>query len=89
MQPSCSLFSDVASLSDNNWDVVKLTPIKQPGCPPLLNSPARQELKAFVQKNVEIRLCAKKLATVWPVRKKQPISAITIRCNLKRFGLSA
>jgi transposase len=66
------------------------TPKKRPGRLPLLNSPARQELKAFVQENAENRrLCSKKLATVWTTRKKQPISAITIRRNLKKVGLSA
>ena len=44
----------------------------------------------MVQENGENRhLCSKKLATVWKVRKKQPISAVTIRRNLKKVGLSA
>ncbi|GET53134.1 IS630 family transposase [Rhizophagus irregularis DAOM 181602=DAOM 197198] len=62
------------------------------GCsrPPLFDSPARQELKAFVKENGENRrLCSKKLATVWTARKKQPISVCTIRRNLKKVGLSA
>jgi transposase len=67
-----------------------LTPKKRTGRPPLLNSPARQELKAFVKENGENRrLCTKKLATVWSVRTKQPVSAITIRRNLKKAGLTA
>ncbi|RIA80281.1 hypothetical protein C1645_838979 [Glomus cerebriforme] len=41
-----------------------LTPKKQTGCSPLLNSQAQQELKAFVQENGKNRrLCLKKLAT--------------------------
>ncbi|CAB5367822.1 unnamed protein product [Rhizophagus irregularis] len=67
-----------------------LTPKKQPGRPPLLNSTAQQELKSFVQENGENRqLCTKKLATVWTAHTKQPISAITIRRNLKKVGLTA
>ncbi|CAB4474247.1 unnamed protein product [Rhizophagus irregularis] len=34
-------------------------------------------------------LCTKKLATVWTAHTKQPISAVTIRCNLKKVGLTA
>ncbi len=50
----------------------------------------RQKLKDLVKKNEENRrLCSKKLVTVWTVCKKQPISAITICCNLKKVGLSA
>ncbi|GBC28502.2 IS630 family transposase [Rhizophagus irregularis DAOM 181602=DAOM 197198] len=48
-----------------------LTPKKQTGRPPLLNSPAQQKLKEFVQEN------------------EQPVSAITIRRNLKKVGLTA
>ncbi|GET50797.1 transposable element Tc1 transposase [Rhizophagus irregularis DAOM 181602=DAOM 197198] len=48
-----------------------LTPKTQTGRPPLLNSPAQQELKEFVQEN------------------EQPVSAITIRRNLKKVGLTA
>ncbi|CAB4421978.1 unnamed protein product [Rhizophagus irregularis] len=67
-----------------------LTPKKQTGRPPLLNSPAQQELKEFVQENGENRrLCTKKLATVWTARTEQPVSAITIRRNLKKVGLTA
>jgi transposase len=67
-----------------------LTPKKQPGKLPLLNSPAQQELKAFVQENGENRrLCTKKIATVWTACTKQPISAVTIRRNLKKVGLTA
>ncbi|GET02134.1 IS630 family transposase [Rhizophagus clarus] len=41
---------------------------------------------SFIQENGENRqLCSKKIATVWTSRKKQPISAITIRHNLKKF----
>jgi len=67
-----------------------LTPKKQTGRPPLLNSQAQQEIKAFVQENGENRrLCKKKLATVWTSRTKQPISAATIRRNLNKVGLTA
>ena len=66
-----------------------LTPRKKTGRPPLLNSPAQQQLKAFVKENGENRrLCSKKLATVWTTREKQPISTRTIRRNLKKVGLS-
>ncbi|CAB5146213.1 unnamed protein product [Rhizophagus irregularis] len=68
------------------------TPTKRSGRLTPLNSPARQELKAFVQKNDKNhRLCSKKLATatVWKVRKNQLISAITRCRNLKKVGLSA
>src|SRR4051794_3950682 len=52
------------------YDVLKrfcetgfFTPIKQSGHPPLLNLPAQQELKAFIQENGENRhLYTKKLA---------------------------
>src|SRR5581483_11928827 len=58
--------------------------------PPLLNSPALQELKAFVKENDEnCCLCSKKLATVWTAHTNQPISAITIRRNLNKVGLTA
>ncbi|CAG8473859.1 16416_t:CDS:2 [Funneliformis caledonium] len=50
----------------------------------------QQELKAFVQENGENRrLCSKKLATVWTAHTKQPISAVTIRRNLKKVGLTS
>ncbi len=63
---------------------------KRTGHPPLLNIPAQQELKAFVQENAENRqLCSTKLSTVWTARINKPISAITIRRNLKKVGLSA
>ncbi|CAB4373951.1 unnamed protein product [Rhizophagus irregularis] len=63
-------------------EIHSLTPKKQTGRPPLLNSPAQQELKEFVQENGETRqLCTKKLATVWTARTEQPVSAITIRCS--------
>ena len=72
------------------YETHSLTPKKQTGRPPLLNSPSQQELKAFVKENGENRrLCTKKLATVWTACTKQPISAITIRCNLKKVGLTA
>ena len=67
-----------------------LTPKEPTGRPPLLNSPAQQELKAFVKENGENRrLCSKKLATVWTARTNKPISAITIRRNLKKVGITA
>jgi transposase len=67
-----------------------LTPKKQTGRPPLLNSPARQKLKEFVKENGETRrLCTKKIATVWTTRIRRPISAVTIRRNLKKVGLTA
>ncbi|CAB5393748.1 unnamed protein product [Rhizophagus irregularis] len=51
-----------------------LTPKKQTGCPRLLNSPAQQELKEFVQENSEnCQLCTKKLATVWTACTEQPV----------------
>ena len=68
------------------------TPKKQTGRPPLLNTPSQQELKTFVfvQENGENRqLCSKKLATVWTTHTNKPISAVTIRRNLKKVGLSA
>ena len=79
------------------YDVLKrfretgsFTPKKKSGRPPLFNSPTRHELKAFVQENGENRrLCLKKIATAWTARKKQPISASTIRRNLKKVRLSA
>ncbi|CAB4460805.1 unnamed protein product [Rhizophagus irregularis] len=79
------------------YDVLKrfretgsFTPKKKSGRPPLFNSPTRQELKAFVQENGENRrLCSKKIATVWTARKKQPVSASTIRRNLRKVGLRA
>ncbi|GBC38667.2 transposable element Tcb2 transposase [Rhizophagus irregularis DAOM 181602=DAOM 197198] len=61
------------------YDVLKrfretgsFTPKKKSGRPPLFNSPTRQELKAFVQENA---------------RKKQPVSASTIRRNLRKARL--
>ena len=67
-----------------------LIPKRQTGQPPLLNSPAQQELKDFVKENGENRhLCTKKLATVWTASTRQPISAVTIRRNLKKVGLTA
>jgi transposase len=72
------------------YETHSLTPKKQTGRPPLLNSPAQQELKAFVQENGENRrLCSKKLATAWTAHTKQPISAVTIRRNLKKVGLTS
>ncbi len=66
-----------------------LIPKKQTDRPPLFNSSAQQELKAFVQENSEnCQLCSKKLATVWIAYTKQPIFAITIHCNLKKVGLT-
>jgi len=66
-----------------------LTPKKPTGRPPLLNSPAQQELKAFVKENGEnYRLCSKKIATVWTTHTNQPISAVTICRNLKKVGLT-
>jgi transposase len=66
------------------------TPKKQTGRPPLLNASAQQKLKAFVKEDGETRrLCSAKLATVWKARTKQPISAITIRRNLKKVGLTS
>ncbi|GBB88543.1 hypothetical protein RclHR1_15090002 [Rhizophagus clarus] len=78
------------------YDVLKrfhetgsFTPKKKSGRPPLFNSPARQELKAFIQENGENhRLCLKKIATVWTARKQQPVSTSTIRHNLKKIGLN-
>ncbi|CAB5394308.1 unnamed protein product [Rhizophagus irregularis] len=71
-------------------DTHSLTPKKQTGRPPLLNSLAQQRLKAFVKEDGENRrLCAKKLSTVWTARTKQPISGRTIRRNLKKVGLTA
>ncbi|CAB4393667.1 unnamed protein product [Rhizophagus irregularis] len=67
-----------------------LTPKKQTGCPPLLNSPAQQKLKSFIKENNENRrLCSKKIATTWTAQTKQPISCNTIRRNLKKVGLTA
>ncbi|GET65325.1 IS630 family transposase [Rhizophagus irregularis DAOM 181602=DAOM 197198] len=67
-----------------------LTPKKQTGRPPLLNSPAQQKLKSFIKENNENRqLCSKKIATTWTVQIKQPISRNTIRRNLKKVGLTA
>ncbi|EXX50494.1 hypothetical protein RirG_270280 [Rhizophagus irregularis DAOM 197198w] len=67
-----------------------LTPKKQTGRPPLLNSPAQQKLKSFIKENNENRrLCSKKIATTWTVQTKQPISRNTIRRNLKKVGLTA
>jgi len=44
---------------------------KRTGRPPLLNTPTRQELKAFVQENAENRrLCTTKIATIWIAQKK-------------------
>ena len=61
---------------------------KKSGRPPLFNSPKRQELKAFVKANGENhQLCSKKIAIIWTACKKQPVSAITIRCNLRKIGL--
>jgi transposase len=70
-------------------ETLSLTPKKQTGRPPLLDSPARQELKDFVKENSENRrLCSKKLATIWTSRKDKPISAITITRNLKKAGIA-
>ncbi|GBC37710.2 IS630 family transposase [Rhizophagus irregularis DAOM 181602=DAOM 197198] len=67
-----------------------LTPKKQTGRPPLLNSPAQQKLKSFIKENNENhRLCSKKIATTWTAQTKQPISRNTIRRNLKKVGLTA
>jgi len=63
---------------------------KRTGRPPLLNTPTRQELKAFVQENAENRrLCSAKIATVWTARTNKPISAVTIRRTLKKVGFGA
>ncbi|CAB5375263.1 unnamed protein product [Rhizophagus irregularis] len=67
-----------------------LTPKKQTGRPPLLNSPAQQKLKSFIKENNENRrLCSKKIATTWTAQTKQPISRNTICRNLKKVGLTA
>ncbi|CAB5376502.1 unnamed protein product [Rhizophagus irregularis] len=67
-----------------------LTPKKQTGHPPLLNSPAQQKLKSFIKENNKNRrLCSKKIATTWTAQTKQPISRNTIRQNLKKVGLTA
>ncbi|CAI2199230.1 6243_t:CDS:1, partial [Funneliformis geosporum] len=68
--------STINDILNRLHETYSLTPKKQSGRPPLLNSPAQQELKAFVQENGENRrLCSKKLATVWTAYTKQPISA--------------
>jgi transposase len=80
----------VNDILDRYHETHSLTPKKPTGRPPLLNSPARQELKAFVKENGENRrLCSKKLATVWTAHTKKPISTHTIRRNLKKEGLTA
>ncbi|GBC04983.1 hypothetical protein RclHR1_05990012 [Rhizophagus clarus] len=69
-----------------------LTPKKQTGHPPLLDSPAQQKLKSFIKEkenNENRRLCSKKIATTWTAQTKQPISCNTIRRNLKKVGLTA
>ncbi|CAB4376096.1 unnamed protein product [Rhizophagus irregularis] len=67
-----------------------LTPKKQTGRPPLLNSPAQQKLKSFIKENNENRrLCSKQIATTWTAQTKQPISRNIIRQNLKKVGLTA
>jgi len=82
--------STVNDILNRLHETHSLTPKKPTGRPPLLNSPAQQELKAFVQENGENRrLCSKKIATVWTARTKQPISAVTIRRNLKKVGLTS
>ncbi|CAB4487994.1 unnamed protein product [Rhizophagus irregularis] len=71
-------------------EIHSLTPKKQTGRPPLLNSPAQQKLKSFIKENNENRrLCSKKIATTWTAQTKQPISRNTIRRNLKKVGLTA
>ncbi|GBC03520.1 hypothetical protein RclHR1_05170010 [Rhizophagus clarus] len=67
-----------------------LTPKKQTGHPPLLDSPAQQRLKFFIKENNKNRrLCSKKIVTTWTAQTKQPISCNTIRRNLKKVGLTA
>ena len=66
-----------------------LTLKKNPGYLPLLNSQVQQKLKALVTENSETcQLYSKKLATVWTAHTKQAISAVTIRRNLKKVGLT-
>ena len=56
----------VNDILKHHYETHSLTPKKIPGRPPLLNSPAQQELKDFVQENGEnCQFCTKKLATVW------------------------
>ncbi|CAB5188855.1 unnamed protein product [Rhizophagus irregularis] len=77
-QSSCTIAKQLGCGKTTVNDILKhfhethsLIPKKQTGRPPLLNSPAQQELKEFVQEN------------------EQPVSAITIRRNLKKVGLTA
>src|SRR3989337_1689320 len=57
--------STVNDILNRLHETHSLTPKKPTGRPPLLNSPAQQELKAFVQENGENRrLCSTKIATV-------------------------
>ncbi|GBB96224.1 hypothetical protein RclHR1_27010001 [Rhizophagus clarus] len=67
-----------------------LTPKKQTGHPPLLDSPAQQKLKSFIKENNENhRLCSKKIATTWTAQTKQSIFCNTIHRNLKKVGFTA
>ena len=79
----------VNDIINHFYETHSLTPKKNPGRLPLLNSQAQQELNALITENSEThRLCSKKLATVWTAHTKQAISAVTIRRNLKKVGLT-
>jgi transposase len=89
-QAKCSK-TTVYKVLKQHRETGSVSPKKHTGRPPLLASSALQELKNFVQDDKEDnrRLSTTQLANVWSLRLGKPISAITIRRNLKRLGLGA
>jgi transposase len=89
-QAKCSK-TTVYKVLKQHRETGSVSPKKHTGRPPLLTSSALQELKNFVQDDKEDnrRLSTTQLANVWSLRLGKPISAITIRRNLKRLGLGA